>query len=92
MSTNIAKKYIGITLALSEVKLALYEQNAKYFKDALLRRLADAAKVAGHYNWRCVGEDQDLSNDSVTLIFEEAPDSHPETLLTHQINRLLEAI
>ena len=83
-------KYIAIRLPIGMVKQAIYERNAGYFKGALLSRLAEAAISEGRFNWRCVGEKQDVAQDSVVLLFEEAPDSHPETALTHKINRLLE--
>lgn len=84
-------KYLGIRLPLSTVKMAIYKQDTEYFREALLLRLAEGAFREGHLNWRCVAERQDTSDDSVVLLFEEFPDSHPETMLTHRINRLLEA-
>lgn len=84
-------KYLGISLPTSSVKRAIYEQDAEYFREALLSRLAEGAFQERHLNWRCVAERQDASNDNVVLLFEEAPDSHPETIITHGINRLLEA-
>ena len=84
-------RYIGIRLPISMVKQAIYEKDVDYFEDALLSRLAERAISEGHFNWRCVGERQDDIQDSVVLLFEEAPDSHPETVLTHKINRLLES-
>lgn len=84
-------KYLGIRLPISSVKRAIYEQDAEYFREALLLRLAEGASQEKHLNWRCVAERQDASDDSVVLLFEEAPDSHPETIMTHSINRLLEA-
>lgn len=83
-------KYLGIRLPISSVKRAIYKQDSGYFRDALLSRLAEGAIREGHLNWRCVKEDQDASSDSVVLLFEEVPDSHPETIMTHDINRLLE--
>jgi hypothetical protein len=83
-------KYLGIRLPLSTVKMAIHKQDAEYFREALLSRLAEGAFREGHLNWRCVAERQDASDNSVILLFEEAPDSHPETILTHSINRLLE--
>ena len=84
-------KYLGIRLPLSTVKRAIHKQDAEYFREALLLRLAEGAFQEGRLNWRCVAERQDASDDSVILLFEEAPDSHPETIMTHSINRLLEA-
>lgn len=84
-------KYLGIRLPISSVKKAIYKQDAEYFREALLLRLAEGASQERHLNWRCVAERQDASSDSVVLLFEEAPDSHPETIITHSINRLLEA-
>ena len=84
-------KYLGIRLPISTVKMAIYRQDAEYFREALLLRLAEGASLEGHLNWRCVAERQDALGDSVVLLFEEAPDSHPETIITHGINRLLEA-
>ena len=84
-------KYLGIRLPISTVKRAIYEQDAGYFREALLSRLAERAYLDGHLNWRCVAESQDTKTDSVLLIFEEAPDSHPETIITHGVNRLLES-
>ena len=83
-------KYLGIKLPLSTVKRAIYKQDAEFFREALLLRLAEGASQEKHLNWRCVAEEQDTSDDSVVLLFEEAPDSHPETIMTHSINRLLE--
>lgn len=83
-------KYICIRLPISMVKRAIYMRRAEYFRGALLGRLAEGAISEGHFNWRCVGERQDDIADTVVLLFEEAPDSHPETALTHKINRLLE--
>ena len=83
-------KYLGIKLPLSTVKMAIYKQDAEYFREALLLRLAEGAFQEGHLNWRCVAEKQNASDDNVILLFEEAPDSHPETIITHSINRLLE--
>lgn len=84
-------KYLGIRLPIGSVKRAIYKQDAGYFREALLLRLAEGASSEGHLNWRCVAERQDASDDSVVLLFEEAPDSHQETITTHSINRLLEA-
>lgn len=84
-------KYLGISLPISAVKRAIFKQDAEYFREALLLRLAEGAFQEGHLNWRCVAARQDTSDDSVMLLFEEAPDSHPETIITHSINRLLEA-
>lgn len=83
-------KYLGIRLPISSVKRAIYKQDAEYFREALLSRLAEGAFQDKHQNWRCVAEEQDASDGSVVLLFEEAPDSHPETVITHSINRLLE--
>ena len=83
-------KYLGIRLPISSVKRAIYKQDAGYFREAVLSRLAEGAFQERHLNWRCVAEKQDVSSDSVLLLFEEAPDSHPETITTHSINRLLE--
>ena len=44
-----------------------------------------------HFNWRCIAEHIDDFSDSIVLLFEELPDSHPEGIIGHQINRLLEA-
>lgn len=84
-------RYLGIRLPMSSVKKAIYKQDAGYFSEALLSRLAEGAFQERHLNWRCVAERQDVPDDSVVLLFEEAPDSHQETVLTHAINRLLEA-
>lgn len=84
-------KYLGIRLPISSVKMAIYKQDAEYFREALLLRLAEEASQEKHLNWRCVAEEQDAADDSVVLLFEEAPDSHQETIITHSINRLLEA-
>lgn len=83
-------KYLGIRLPMSNVKRAIHKQDAEYFRETVLSRLAEGAFQERHLNWRCVAERQDVSSDSVVLLFEEAPDSHPETIITHSINRLLE--
>ena len=84
------KKYLGIRLPISEVKKAVYERDAQFFKEALIDRLEEGARQANHFNWRCVQERPFELDNTVVLLFEEMPDSHQETLLTHKINRLLE--
>lgn len=83
-------KYLGIRLPISSVKRAIYRQDAEYFREALLSRLAEGAFQEKHLNWRCVAVEQEDSDDSILLLFEESPDSHPVTAITHSINRLLE--
>lgn len=86
------RKYLGIRLSTADVKKAIYEKDAKYFKDALLSRLEEGAtEMPNPLNWRCVSERIDDLGSSIVLLFEELPDSHPEGVIGHQINRLLEA-
>lgn len=85
------KKVLGIMLDITDVKRAIYERDVEYFKDALLSRLKEGAMQANHFNWRCISEHIDDFSNSVVLLFEELPDSHPEGIISHQINRLLEA-
>lgn len=85
------RKILGISLSISDVKKAIYERDAEYFKDALLSRLEEGAMQVNHFNWRCTAEHIDNFSNSIVLLFEELPDSHPEGIIGHQINRLLEA-
>lgn len=85
------RKYLGIRLSTADVKKAIYEKDAKYFKDALLSRLKEGAIQANHFNWRCISERIEDLGSSIVLLFEELPDSRPEGVIGHQINRLLEA-
>ena len=84
-------KFLSVRLSVADVKRAIYDKDARFFKETLLSRLQEGAMRVGHFNWRCIGAYEDNISDTATLIFEEAPDSHEETLLTHKINRLLEA-
>lgn len=84
------KKYLGIRLLVSEVKRAIYEKDAEYFKEALLSRLKEGAIRANHSSWRCISEHTEVDG-TIILLFGELPDSHPESVISHQINRLLEA-
>lgn len=85
------RKILGIRLSISDVKRAIHKRDAEYFKDALLSRLEEGAIQANHFSWRCTKEHIDESSNSIVLLFEELPDSHPEGVIGHQINRLLEA-
>lgn len=85
------RKFLGIRLSVADVKKAIYEKDAEYFKEALLSRLKEGAIQANHFNWRCVSERIEDLDNSIVLLFEELPDSHPEGVIGHQINRLLEA-
>lgn len=85
------RKFLGIRLSTAEVKRAIYEGDVKYFKDALLSRLKEGAIQANHFNWRCISARVDSFSNSIVLLFEELPDSHREDVISHQINRLLEA-
>ena len=85
------KKILGIRLSIFDVKKAIYKRDAEYFKDALLSRLEEGAMQANHFNWRCTAERIDNFSNSIVLLFEELPDSRPEGIIGHQINRLLEA-
>lgn len=85
------RKFLGIRLSTAEVKRAIYEGDVEYFKDALLFRLKEAAIQANHFNWRCTSTRIDELGSSIVLLFEELPDSHREDVISHQINRLLEA-
>lgn len=84
------RKILGIRLGMSDVKKAIYERDVEYFRDALLSRLKEGAMQVNHFNWRCIAEHMDNFSDSIVLLFEELPDSHPEGVIGHQINRLLE--
>jgi hypothetical protein len=85
------RKFLGIRLATAEVKRAIYDRDIKYFRDALLSRLKEGAVQANHFSWRCTSVRIDSFSNSIVLLFEELPDSHPEDVISHQINRLLEA-
>lgn len=89
---NEQRKFLGIRLATAEVKRAIYDRDIKYFRDALLSRLEEGAIQANHFNWRCVSARIDSFSNSIVLLFEELPDSHPKDVISHQINRLLEAV
>ena len=85
------RKILGIRLDTAEVKRAIFERDVEYFRDALLSRLKEGAMQANHFSWRCISERIDSFDNSIVLLFEELPDSHPEGVISHQINRLLEA-
>lgn len=88
---NEQRKYLGIRLSTADVKRAIYEKDAEYFKDALLSRLEEGAIQADHFNWRCISARIKELDNSIVLLFEKLPDSHHEDVISHQINRLLEA-
>ena len=84
------KKILRIRLDATEVERAIYEKDVEYFRDALLTRLKEGAMQANHFSWRCISA-RIYELDSIVLAFEESPDSHSEGVISHQINRLLEA-
>lgn len=43
------KKYLGIRLPISEVKKAIYERDAQFFKEALIDRLEEGARQANPF-------------------------------------------
>ena len=83
------KHYLKIEINLGMLKRAIYEKD-KCFFEAMLDRLSAGASTTGSKNWRCIRECQDMVRNTVTLLFEDNPGSHTETVITHSINRLLE--
>lgn len=84
------RKILRIRLDAAEVKRAIYEKDVEYFRDALSTRLKEGAIQANHFSWRCTSA-RIYELSTIVLSFEELPDSHPEGVISHQINRLLEA-
>lgn len=86
-----SRRFLDIKLDRLKLKKAIHERDAESLR-SMLERLSESAENTSKRNWRCVKSKIDWQSDEAVLTFQESPGSHHETILTHDINRLLEVV